>query len=89
MQQTHGERFAQSTIWRCLDRHSQTFKKTARASQQERLDVAARQDVWRQEQPDLDLSRLIFVDETGASTKMARRWGGRNAGRVLHRVCPA
>ena len=23
----HGERFAQSTIWRCLDRHAQTFKK--------------------------------------------------------------
>ena len=24
---THGERFAQSTVWRLLDRHDQTFKK--------------------------------------------------------------
>lgn len=25
----HGERFATSTIWRCLDRHGQTFKKNS------------------------------------------------------------
>lgn len=25
----HGERFAPSTIWRCLDRHGQTFKKNS------------------------------------------------------------
>ncbi len=27
LERTHGERFAPSTIWRCLDRHAQTFKK--------------------------------------------------------------
>lgn len=27
LQRQHGERFAPSTIWRCLDRHAQTFKK--------------------------------------------------------------
>ena len=27
LERTHGERFAVSTIWRCLDRHAQTFKK--------------------------------------------------------------
>ncbi len=27
LERKHGERFAQSTIWRCLDRHAQTFKK--------------------------------------------------------------
>ena len=30
---------------------------------------------WRAGQPDLDPSRLVFIDETGASTKMARRYG--------------
>lgn len=25
----HGERFAPGTIWRCLDRHGQTFKKNS------------------------------------------------------------
>ena len=27
LEREHGERFALSTIWRCLDRHAQTFKK--------------------------------------------------------------
>jgi transposase len=27
LERKHGERFAPSTIWRCLDRHGQTFKK--------------------------------------------------------------
>lgn len=30
---------------------------------------------WRTEQPLLDPDRLVFIDETGASTKMARRCG--------------
>jgi len=30
---------------------------------------------WRTAQPDLDPARLVFIDETGASTKMARLYG--------------
>jgi len=37
--------------------------------------VAARRAAWRASQADLDPDRLVFVDETGASTKMARRCG--------------
>jgi transposase len=37
--------------------------------------VAAARDAWRTGQPELDPSRLVFVDETGASTKMARLCG--------------
>ena len=31
--------------------------------------------VWFEAQPDLEPKRLVFIDETGASTKMARRYG--------------
>jgi len=31
--------------------------------------------IWRATQPDLDPARLVFIDETGASTKMARLYG--------------
>lgn len=31
--------------------------------------------VWRTSQPDLDPARLVFIDETGASTKMTRARG--------------
>lgn len=30
---------------------------------------------WKDNQSNLDLARLVFIDETGASTNMARRYG--------------
>jgi transposase len=50
-------------------------KKTAHASEQERPDVVSERLTWRAAQPDLDAARLVFIDETGASTKMARLYG--------------
>jgi transposase len=50
-------------------------KKTAHAAEQQRPDVLARRQLWFNGQPDLDPERLIFIDETGASTKMARLRG--------------
>jgi DDE superfamily endonuclease len=35
---------------------------------------AARQD-WQASQPTLDVSQLVFLDETGASTNMTRAYG--------------
>ena len=52
-----------------------TFKKTAHASEQQRPDVLARRQAWAEAQPGLMPERLVFIDETGASTKMARRYG--------------
>ena len=51
------------------------LKKTAHASEQRRPDVLARRRAWFAEQPDLDPKKLVFIDETGASTKMARLYG--------------
>jgi transposase len=50
-------------------------KKAAHASEQERPDVARRRQAWFEAQPDLDPERLIFIDESGATTKMARLRG--------------
>jgi transposase len=50
-------------------------KKTAHASEQERPDVVQERLAWLDAQPDLDAERLVFIDETGASTKMARLYG--------------
>jgi transposase len=42
---------------------------------------------WQDEQPRLDPAKLIFVDESGASTKMARLYGRAKRGRrVVGRV---
>ena len=37
--------------------------------------MAAARAVWKAEQPLLDPERLVFIDETGASTNMVRRYG--------------
>ena len=37
--------------------------------------MLARRRAWFAEQPDLDPEKLVFIDETGASTKMARLYG--------------
>lgn len=77
----HGVRFAPSGVWRFLDRHGMTFKKTAHAAEQERPDVAARRAAWRQAQPDLAAEHLVLIDEAGATTKMARLRGWAKRGR--------
>jgi transposase len=47
-------------------------KKTAHAAEQDRPDVLKRREDWFEGQLDLDPARLVFIDETGASTNMAR-----------------
>src|ERR1700688_3417488 len=47
----------------------------AHAAEQQRGDVKAAREAWSAGQLDLDPARLIFIDETSASTKMARLYG--------------
>ncbi len=63
-------------------------KKTAHAAEQDRPDVAARRLAWLESQPDLDPRRLVFIDETGASTKMARLRGRSKRGQRCRAAIP-
>jgi transposase len=51
------------------------------AAEQERPDVAAARHQWKNDQTKLDPTKLVFVDETGASTQMARLYGRAKRGR--------
>jgi len=46
-----------------------------RAAEQDRPDVAAARTAWADDQPGLDPDRLVFIDESGISTNMARLHG--------------
>lgn len=64
------------------------IKKTAHAAEQERADVAAKRRLWRNWQHWLRTGRLVFVDETGARTNMARLRGRSLKGQRLHAAIP-
>jgi hypothetical protein len=57
-------------IWKTLRRLDVTRKKTQHAAEQSRPDVATARQAWRDIQPKLDPSRLIFIDESGVATNM-------------------
>src|SRR5690606_14112206 len=56
-------------------RRHQLQKKSLRASEQDRPDVARRRSQWRKYQGRIDPARLVFIDETWAKTNMTRRHG--------------
>ena len=62
-------------------------KKSAHATEQDRPDVKRRED-WFNSQLDLDPIRLVFIDETWASTNMARLRGRSKKGERLRAGIP-
>jgi transposase len=63
-------------------------KKTAHASEQDRPDILSRRWAWFEGQLDLDPDRLVFIDETWASTNMVRRHGRCHRGQRLRAGAP-
>jgi len=79
-----GAHVSVSALWRFCRRHQITRKKkTAHAAEQDRPDIRKRRAAWFEGQLDLDPERLVFIDETWASTNMARRYGRARRGRRL------
>lgn len=63
-------------------------KKTAHASEQDRPDILKRREAWFENQLDWDPARLVFIDETWASTNMARTRGRAPKGERLRAGVP-
>ena len=79
-------RFRRSTA--CCTTWVTALKKTLRASEQGRPDIAAKRRRWRNWQTWLRPERLVFVDETGAKTNMTRLRGRSLRGQRLHASAP-
>ena len=73
-------------FFQATELHAQ--KKSAHAEEQNRPDVLKRRQDWFEEQPDLDPERLVFIDETWASTNMARKRGRAPRGERLRAAIP-
>ena len=81
LERARGEKVSPSMIWRFFDRHDITFKKSPRT----RVSRAARTSLSGDGDGENSISmlKLVFVDETAATTSMARRFGRRRRGQRL------
>src|SRR6476469_3227660 len=80
-------RTSRSSLWRFLDRHGITLKKSLQAAERQRADVARARRRWIREQGMLDPARLVFIDETAVSTNLVRvRGRGPSGDRVIGTV---
>src|ERR1700694_1167043 len=75
---------SQSASSRFLPPLNLTFKKkSVHAAEQDRPDVAAARRALRKQQQTLDPKKLVFIDETAATTKMTRLYGRAPQGKRL------
>ncbi|MGH7022610.1 MAG: IS630 family transposase [Caulobacteraceae bacterium] len=78
-----GLRISEMSVRRFFKRQAITFKKTLRAAEQDRPDVAEARERWKGGQAALDPYKLVFIDETGTNTKMVRARGRCRRGQRL------
>ncbi|WP_342167208.1 IS630 family transposase [Methylobacterium sp. SD21] len=89
LREEHDLTVGLGTLWAFLDACGLTYKKkTAHATEQDRPDVKVAREAWFEGQPDLDPTRLVFLDETWTSTKMARTRGRSPRGERLRSPVP-
>ena len=76
-------------MWKTLAALDLTFKKKSiHAAEQERPDVAQARSEWRQKQPAMTPSNLVFIDETWTKTNMTRLYGRARRGKRLVDAVP-
>jgi transposase len=63
-------------------------KKSSRAAEQDRPDIAQQRLAWQSSQPSVDPERLVFVDETGLKTDISRLRGWAAGGARLVEATP-
>ena len=86
---SRGVAVAVSTLWRFFARRKITLKKSPGMRRSRTVPTScSRRHAWFEGQLDLDPARLIFIDETGASTKMARHHGRAPRGQRLRAALP-
>jgi transposase len=76
LRQQGGLACSLTTIWRALRRRGLTSKKkTQHADERDRADVRQKRRSFRRKVKRVEPKRLVFVDETGVTTAMARAYG--------------
>jgi transposase len=89
LSQTHKVSASTGLMWKTLATLKLTFKKKSRrAAEQDRPDVAPARAEWRVKQPGLMPGQLVFIDETWTKTTMTRLYGWAPCGKRLIEAVP-
>ena len=64
-------------------------KKSLRAQEQDTPENCQRRQAWREQVSQLDPQRLVFLDESGVTTQMTRRYGRAPRGERIREATPA
>lgn len=64
-------------------------KKSIHASEQDSEEGRRRRQAWREQVASIDARRLVFVDESGATTETTRRYGRALGGQRVQEATPA
>ena len=64
-------------------------KKSLRAQEQDTPENRQRRQAWREQVSQLDPQRLVFLDESGVTTQMTRRYGRAPRGERIREATPA
>jgi transposase len=83
-----GTKVSKDAVWRFLRNARLTFKKSLRAAEQDRPDVARKRERWKRYQGWVDPARFVFIDETWAKTNMTRTRGWAPRGERLVAAVP-
>ena len=75
------------TVWRAVRALGLTVKKMVRPSEHDRPDVAAARVAWHAAAPTWDVAHLVWLDETGITTNLLRRYGRAPRGARVHAPC--
>src|SRR3954452_15982072 len=89
LRRDHDLPISSTTLWRVIDDLGLSFKlKSLRAAEQDRPDVKRLRDGWAARLAGVAAEHLVFLDETSATTKMARPRGRSRRGQRLVMTAP-
>jgi transposase len=89
LSETHRASASTGLMWKTLAALKLTFKKKSRrAAEHDRPDVAQARAEWRAKQPNLRPGQLVFIDETWTKTNMTRLYGWAPCGKRLIEAVP-
>ena len=80
LREERGIKIHDTTLGRFVRAKGWRYKKTVFATEQAREDVKEARVFWQEWQKTCDPSKLVFLDETGATTNMIRRYGRARGG---------